>query len=470
MAARLTGGRARAGRRHPGARLVAVLLMNASALMASAQSSQFVGIVSGDAALGQGREGNRGLVAFSNDCFGPGPVSEWDDLDSYALALSLPLGPGLELGASYSGITDRGASADEGSRTDRMAAFLAWQGHPLYLGPVAVVPGCGGGLIALGDFGGMAIQEGWHSGNGILRPVPGTYDAGRLAALGGLELGFIDAEGRGPEAGIALDADSAADWVARAFLGYTARRGDSLLSARATWAEAGSHSSPDAFGTLLERERGLMVSAHASIGLLSAGIAAWPFADLTNGWIGLNFRARRDDSPGQPSASPRLCVGFDLSGAASQYFRLEVALHDIAPMASLGAFAGFGNGWMLREASGSAAPRNSDYSIGPFIRFGRKEGGSAVAVEAGLGPVLRLSFQDLRSLGAERSGILGERKLLLLDLEADARLRLELADLPPFGLGLGFRWTAVSAILSEGGEGFAEAPAIALRIFAYSGD
>lgn len=453
-----------------GARTIALvfLLLVTGASSAVAQASQFSGLALGDASPFPDQ--GRGMLAFANDCFGPGPVREWDDLDSYDLTLFLPLGPSLSMGAGYSGLTDRGDGTEEGSRTDRILAYLAWHARPLRLGPAELGLTLGGGFLALGDFGGLAIQEGWHSGNGIGRPVPETYASGQWSILCLTGLSVRRAGGEGPEAGIALDADSEADWVALAYIGYSARPAGSFLSARASFSATGANGSSAPLGEILSQEDGLMISARASVGFLSAGLALWPMAGLSDGWIGLNIGTggrRRDVDPGIPTM---LCVGFDLYGAASQYYRLEMGLLRAAPMAVIGACAGFGNGWMTWEASGPAAPRHSDYSLGLFIRVGETEGRPRAALEASLGPALRLSFEALRALTEETADPLGTRSILVLDIEGDARFLLTPPRLPSLGLGIGFRWSPISSILSGAGEDFADAPPFSLRIFACSGD
>lgn len=123
-----------------------------------------------------------GFVSMTNDSFGPGPVDEWDDLDSFGMRLGLPLGP-VRLLSAISGLTDRTDSAADANRLDQ--ASLGAAVSVLDSAPAQLLAGAG--IDATGDLGGLLIQEGLHSGTGVDRPVPTSYSSELAAA----PLGFF---------------------------------------------------------------------------------------------------------------------------------------------------------------------------------------------------------------------------------------------------------------------------------------
>jgi hypothetical protein len=116
-------------------------------------------------------------ILMHNDAFGPGPVSEWDDLRTFGFDVHSPLAASLDVDASYDSLTWRGAAAAEATRLDTLKVLLTARLPRISLAGAYAEATFAGGLELAGNLGGRLMQQGLHGNIGISRPVPQTYDS-----------------------------------------------------------------------------------------------------------------------------------------------------------------------------------------------------------------------------------------------------------------------------------------------------
>lgn len=403
------------------------------------------------------------LVAFCNDGFGPGPVREWDDLDSYGFAAAVALPQGLAADLELAGLTCRGESPASGSRIDRVTADLRWSPEPSSLGPIAARPVVYAGLLAFGEFGAIVLQEGWHSGSGIFRPVPLAYEGGMpVSAIGGIgcELGLASAGGLSPSLRGGAEASTDGTWLLSASAGLYAGSASGGMRLELGWTSGEAGGAPAPFAAVVAAEMGPWLALSGKAGWIAGGVSYWRDSGISSGWIGIRLGSPAVDASGDLS----LAFGLSLGSAPAPFYRAELELARPTEGVALACRAALANGWMLREASGASAPRFSEYSAGFLARFGPARGWASASVGAGA----RLSFESSRSLDVDRSEILASRSALRLDLEGDIRLAVPGFPAGAPGLGISLRYSPVGTVLSRMGLDFPSPRPLTIGAFAFA--
>ncbi|HVP18333.1 MAG TPA: hypothetical protein VMU36_05000, partial [Spirochaetia bacterium] len=226
-----------------------------------------------------------GVAAMTNDSFGPGPVNEWDDLDSFGLRLTVPFGAGRFL-AAISGLTDRTDDDSTANRIDEAsmgASFSIFARAPVWLSLAA-------GLDATGNFGGLAVQESFHAATGAEdpRPVPTEYSGGfALAPLGAFKL-LVEAETQvSPYAVVAGRASLPGRGSLLAVAGLRYSRPGALLAIDGGWRTVGGIASCTTIAALDAAENGPYLGFELRVGLLALAFEDIPLRKKTNGSLGV---------------------------------------------------------------------------------------------------------------------------------------------------------------------------------------
>ncbi len=115
-------------------------------------------------------------LTIRNDVLGPGPVGEWDDLQTAGFEVSATLAGPLAALVEYEMQTWRGSGPADASRIDTLGFLLLWSLPSVPLGAFRLDTGIAAGLLFGGDLGGVFLQGGWHSELGIGRSFPQAYD------------------------------------------------------------------------------------------------------------------------------------------------------------------------------------------------------------------------------------------------------------------------------------------------------
>ena len=300
-----------------------------------------------------------GFVSMTNDSFGPGPVDEWDDLDSFGMRLGLPLGP-VRLLSAISGLTDRTDSAADANRLDQ--ASLGAAVSVLDSAPAQLLAGAG--IDATGDLGGLLIQEGLHSGTGVDRPVPTSY-SGELAAapLGFFKLSISSASSLSPYLVMAGRASIPSRGSLLAVAGLRYSRPGALLAMSGGWRVVGG----DAPATLLAvdaAENGPYLGFEMRVGLLALAFEDIPLRRKTNGSLGIALGSPRPPDGSRPIS---LDLGLIAGSSVAQRVRLGALLHGSRDGVHEEGFLAFAQGWFTSDHPDATATMFAEYSAGGSI-------------------------------------------------------------------------------------------------------
>ncbi len=396
-----------------------------------------------------------GFVSMTNDSFGPGPVDEWDDLDSFGMRLGLPLGP-VRLLSAISGLTDRTDSAADANRLDQ--ASLGAAVSVLDSAPAQLLAGAG--IDATGDLGGLLIQEGLHSGTGVDRPVPTSYSSELAAApLGFFKLSISSASSLSPYLVMAGRASIPSRGSLLAVAGLRYSRPDALLAMSGGWRVVGG----DAPATLLAvdaAENGPYLGFQMRVGLLALAFEDIPLRRKTNGSLGIVLGSPRPPDGSRPIS---LDLGLVAGSSVAQRVRLGALLHGGRDGVHEEGFLAFAQGWFTSDHPDATATMFAEYSAGGSIGAPFADG--LAHLDAGVGPFF--SFEQLSTLLATSSVPLGSRDSFGLAAETGFRVTVPVENMP-VGLGWRVRWRALQATLMTTGAPFSGRGSLDFELFVFS--
>ena len=398
-----------------------------------------------------------GVVAMTNDSFGPGPVDEWDDLDSFGMRLGLPLGR-VRLLSAISGLTDRTDSTADASRVDEASVGAAVS--ILEEAPAEV--SVGAGVDATGNFGGLLVQEDLHSGTGVDRPVPLNY-SGEFAAA---PLGFfklsVGSDGIiSPYLVMAGRASIPSRGSLLAVAGLRYAPPGALLAIGGGWRTAGGDGPP----TLLAvdtAENGPYVGFEMRVGLLALAFEDIPLRRKTNGSLGIVLGPPRSPGGSRPIS---LDLGFMAGSSVAQRVRLAALVHGSRDGLYEEGFLAFAQGWFASDHPDATATMFAEYSAGGSIGVPFAKG--LAHLDAGLGPFF--SFEQLSTLLLTSSVPLGYRDSLGIAVEAGFRVTLPIESMP-VGLGWRARWRPLQASVMATGTAFPGRGTLDFELFVFSED
>jgi hypothetical protein len=396
-------------------------------------------------------------ISMTNDSFGPGPVVEWDDLDSFGLRFGMPRGR-VRLVAAISGLTDRTDSADLASRLDEIslgAMLSVFPKSPVWLS-------VGAGLDATGNFGGLLIQRGFHSGTDVGRPVPTVYSGGlSIAPLASFKLLFSSDSQFSPYLATAgrVTFPSRGSLIAVAGLRYT--RPGVLLAMGAGWRAAGG-TAPATIMAVQRVEDGPYIGFEMRVGLFALAFEDNPSLGKSNGSLGIVLGPR---PLSEASAPLSLDLGLVVGASVAQRARLAVLLNGGRRELHEEAFFSFSQGYFTSETQEATATMFSEYSFGGAIRLPVADG--AAGLEMGAGPFV--SFEQLSTDALAYAATLGQRCSLGVTAEAGVSVSLPFAGLP-LGIGWRIEWRALQADLMRSGTPFPARGSFDFEVFAFTRD
>ena len=399
-----------------------------------------------------------GVLAMTNDSFGPGPVDEWDDLDSFGLRFTEPIGQASILGA-ISGLTDRGSSGAANGRIDEASIGGAWS---VVSGP-SIRALVAAGFDATGNFGGLLIQQSFHSGTGVDRPVPTTYDGGlALAPLGAFKLQLNVATPWSPYLILAGRGSLPARGSLLAVAGIRYAKPGALLAFGGGWRAAGGAASSSTLRAVDAAENGPYVGLQVRTGLLAFSFEDIPPLKKTNGSLGVVLG--EPQSPEPDSTPLALDLGLLAGSSVAERVRLAVGMTGRLEDPHAEMFLSFAQGWYVSDHPDFTATFFSEYSAGGAVSLVLVRG--LLSLDLGLGPFL--SFEQFSTNTLLWSNPLGYRDMLGLEAEAGVHVR---APFPkaPFGVGWRIRWRAFQAIVLQTEQEFAGRSPVDFEIFLFSG-
>jgi hypothetical protein len=359
-------------------------------------------------------------VQVRNDAFGPGPVSEWDDLRTFGIELTTPiLGP-LAAEANYDSLTWRAENAVNAARIDVARLLVGWRLPSMALRPFFLDTTLEAGVEVVGDLGGLLLQEGHHSNVAISRPFPEVYDAFSTitpAAAVSVQLGWegdiwhvalmtaVEGElGVGARAGAGIRLSVGSD---RSGFAATLRAlADPMRGVSSTLDQVSAHDSGVIWGFDCAAGR-VRTSAELN---LSTGVSNGGYGlqfDL-GGRSGAAFSGAVEVSCPVTSVSPAQRV---LIPAGASWFRF---------------YASQGGGWWNLPESAASAFRFSDYGTGVEGRFMAILG--SIEAEAALAAGPFLSVVTEQTQGEPRSSVVGAGWVAGLRLEPALRIGILEAD------------------------------------------
>ncbi len=395
------------------------------------------------------------VLALTNDSFGPGPVDEWDDFDSFGLRFSAPVGSEARLLAAISGLTARSAPPAEGSRIDEASVGAAWylrSGAPVWLSVAA-------GFDATGNFGGLAIQEAFHGDTDVQRPVPVTYGGDfRLAPLAAFKLTFAAATPWSPYLVLAGRGSIPARGALLAAAGLRYGRPGALLGFGAGWRAVGGDAPCATLAVVDAAENGPYVGFELRVGFLDLSFEDMPGMKKTNGAVGFVLGEPAGAGAGSPPLA--LDLGLVVGSGVAQRVRLAVGLPGGVSGMETQVFFAFAQGWFAGDHPVDTGALFAEYSLGAGATL--PIAGGPIALDAGAGPFL--SFEQLSTVTAAPSIPLGYRDCLGLAVEAGIRIKLPVEGVP-LELGWRLRLRPVQAILLQAQESFAQRGAIDFEVF-----
>ncbi len=397
------------------------------------------------------------VISMTNDSFGPGPVVEWDDLDTFGLRMGVPAGR-FRLMAAISALTDRTDSAALGSRIDEAslgAAFLVFPGPPVWLS-------LGAGIDVTGDLGGLVVQKDFHSGMNVGRPVPTVYSGGLSAApLASFKLLFSSDWQFSPYLSTAGRATFPSRGSLIAVAGLRYARPGAFLAMGGGWRAAGG-AAPATIMAVQAAENGPYISFEMKVGLLALAFEANPAIGKSNGSLGIVLGRQ---PPSDASAPLSLDLGLVTGTSVAQRVRLAVLLHGERLQLHEEAFLSFSQGYFAGQTQEATATMFSEYFLGGAVRLPVADG--TAGLEIGAGPFV--SFEQLSTDAAAYSATLGRRDSCGIAAEAGVRVALPVAH-TPLGIGWRVRWRALQVDLTQDGTTFPARGTFDFEIFAFSWD
>ena len=398
---------------------------------------------------------------MTNDSFGPGPVNEWDDLDSFGLRFSLPFRGGRIL-AAVSGLTDRTDAVSDANRIDEAsvgAAFAVISRQPLWASLAA-------GIDAVGNFGGLSVQRTSHAATGVTSPreVPTEYSGGfALAPLAGFKL-LVDGEASfGPYLVIAGRASTPARGSLLAVAGLRYRKPGAQLAVGGGWRAVGGISPCATISALDAAENGPYLGFALRVGLLDLAFEDIPLLKKTNGSLGFVIGESAREPPDARSIS--LDLGLLVGSSVAQDVRVSTVLAGSPKDLHADAFLSFSGGWFPSNHFYGTDTLFWEYSAGCALILPMLQG--SLRVSFGLSPFL--SFEQLSWTALIRSTPLANRILLGLAPESGVRVELPGTSIP-LGLGLRIRWRALQLPVEQAGDPFTERARFDLELFVFSDD
>jgi len=401
------------------------------------------------------------VISMTNDSFGPGPVSDWDDLDSFGLRFSAPMGQ-VRLMAAMSGLTDRTETESSASRLDEVSLGAAYALLPR--APVRL--SLGAGVDATGNFGGLFIQTGFHSGTDVARAVPTAYSGGlSVSPLASFKLllssdaeisSYLVTAGRAslPPRGSVI-----------AVGGIRYARAGALLALGAGWRFAGG-AAPGTLMAVGNEETGPYIGLETRVGLLALAFEYSPAYQKSNGSLGIALGSpvsAEDSSEALPPLN--LDLGFVIGNSVAQSVRLAAIFHGGRKEIHEEAYLEFSQGYFASPVDETTATMFCEYSLGGAICMPFADG--SARVEVGAGPFV--SLEQLSTNTLVRSDTLGHRGTFGLAAETGIRVALPFEHLP-LGIGWRVRWRALQAEIAETGTPFPARGSVDFEIFAFSQD
>ncbi len=392
--------------------------------------------------------------ALSNDSFGPGPIDEWDDLDSFGMRVSVPAGSARVL-AAIDGLTNRDTVPANASRIDEASIGAAWHlvsGAPLWVSLAS-------GLDATGDFGGLAIQEGFHGDTGVARPVPTDYSAGfGLAPLAGFKLTLSSAAAWSPYVVVSGRGSIPTRGSLLAVTGLRYARPGALLAIGGGWRAAGGAAPCPTLAAVDAAENGPYLGLEIRVGLLDLSFEDIPRLRKTNGTLGFVLGKPLRAQPGVNPLS--LDLGLLVGSSVAEQVRLALGVAGAERELHAQAFVGFAQGWFGSDRPEDTVTLFADYSAGGSVSL--PIAGGLLFLDAGLGPFF--SFEQLSTATLASSVPLGYRDSFGLQAEAGTRVMLPSEKLP-LGLGWRVRWRPLQAVVLQTQEAFAQRTPIDFELF-----
>lgn len=300
----------------------------------------------------------RTVLAMTNDSFGPGPVDEWDDLDSFGLRATVPIGETSILGA-ISGLTNRGDSGTGDGRTDEASIGAAWK----VVSQSSFQASLAAGLDAEGNFGGLWIQQGFHGETGVGRPVPTTHTGGfALAPLGALKLLFVSPAPWSPYFVAAGRGSVPARGSLLAVGGIRYSRPGALLALDGSWRAIGGAASSSALSAVDAAENGPYVGFELRVGMLALSFEDIPLLRKTNGSLGVLLGEPQSPQPG--STPLALDVGVLAGPTVAERVRLAIRMATLPENVQADVFLSFAQGWYVSDHPDFTATFCSEYAAG----------------------------------------------------------------------------------------------------------
>jgi hypothetical protein len=404
---------------------------------------------------------------MSNDAFGPGPVSEWDDLRTFGLAVSVPVAGPLSLTVLYDSYTWRAASAAGASRIDELSAQLDGTLLDATAGGVRFLCSGAVGLGIDGNLEGMALQLGVHESSGISRPVPASYDAYSTPSCD------VSAGIKAEYEGWPLAAPSAFAWVQKMMPGSLrvdlgvelgADGADTSIRGVAYWRYSSVESLSPTLDAAARFANGPVIAMTGACGFLSTSVEVNLLSGVSDGSFGIRFGGSHEAGAGAP-----LPLALEVSaetGCVALGRRFLVPLFGTGVRAYVGAIAG----WWGSPADATTALRYSEYSTGIEGRIPIPMGSLEAELACSVGPVV--TFITVQPIGEARSCIAD--LCARIGARIEPALRIGFVDTSTegstrhMGLGASLAWTPRVTVLP-----FAACTACAerettVRIFAFS--
>jgi hypothetical protein len=352
---------------------------------------------------------------FRNDAFGPGPVSEWDDLDTYGLDFSSPLAGPLRIDAGFDSLTWRGATMTESTRIDTLRLLIGGKLLRDSFAGFHLDATAQGGIEVAGDLSGRSLQEGVHGNLGIVRPVPQTYDSfGAIAPAAALsaQLGWEREIWR-----IALLASVEGELGIGARCGaglrFSAGSEESGLSVTLRTLYDPVRGISPTLDQVSARQNGAIVGFACAAGHLRTSLERNISQGVASGGYGVQF----DLGPTSPAALPvAVEVSCNLS-SLSPGQRVYMAVRD----PRIRWYASQAGGWWTPPGAGGATClRFSDYGAGVEGRLLAPVGTLEIEAAVAAGPFLTAVTEQPAC--ASRSSIVGTGWIAGLRLEPALRI------------------------------------------------
>jgi hypothetical protein len=394
---------------------------------------------------------------MTNDSFGPGPIIEWDDLDSYGLRFSAPAGP-VRILAAMSGLTDRTDREALANRLDQISLGAALSLIPQP--PVRL--SLGAGIDATGNFGGLFIQRGFHAGTDVVRAVPTVYSGGfSVAPLVSFKMLLSSDAEISPYMATAGRAALPFRGSLLAVAGLRYARPGAFLALGGGWRLSGG-AAPSTLMAVEAEENGPYLGLETRVGLLALAFEYSPLFQKSNGSLGVALGAR---APTDGSGPLSLDLGFVIGNSVAQEIRLAALLHGGRKEIHEEAYLAFSQGYFASPTEETTATMFCEYSLGGAVGLPFADG--TARFELGAGSFV--SLEELSTNTLVRSETLGHRGTFGLEAETGVRVALPFKHVP-IGIGWRVRWRALQAQLTQSGTQFPARGPVDFEVFASSQD